>query len=54
MGSAEASDDLQGQDQLQLHSIEIKENHYLLGKQIHQILFDFYTNHLKLYLLKFH
>tara|TARA_B110000014_G_scaffold264413_1_gene265756 strand:- start:1200 stop:3125 length:1926 start_codon:yes stop_codon:yes gene_type:complete len=40
MGSAEASDDLQGQDQLQLHSIEIKENHYLLGKQIHQILFD--------------
>jgi monovalent cation:H+ antiporter-2, CPA2 family len=40
MGSSEANDDLQGQDQLQLHSIEIKENYYLLGKQIHQILFD--------------
>ncbi|MDB4040080.1 cation:proton antiporter [Methylophilaceae bacterium] len=40
MGSSEANDDLQGQDQLQLHSIEIKENYYLLGKQIHKILFD--------------
>jgi len=40
MGSSEASDDLQGQDQLQLHSIEIKNNSYLLNKQISEIPFD--------------
>ena len=37
MGSSEAADDLQGQDQLQLHSIEIKNNFYLLNKQISEI-----------------
>ena len=40
MGSSEAGDDLQGQDQLQLHSIEIKNNLYLLNKQINEIPFD--------------
>ena len=40
MGSSEAGDDLQGQDQLQLHSIEIKNNFYLLNKQISEIAFD--------------
>ncbi|MDC0127744.1 cation:proton antiporter [Methylophilaceae bacterium] len=40
MGSSEAGDDLQGQDQLQLHSIEIKNNFYLLNKQISEIPFD--------------
>ena len=40
MGSSEAGDDLQGQDQLQLHSIEIKNNFYLLNKQISEISFD--------------
>ena len=40
MGSSEAADDLQGQDQLQLHSIEIKNNFYLLNKQISEIPFD--------------
>ena len=40
MGSSEAGDDLQGQEQLQLHSIEIKENSYLLEKQINQISFN--------------
>jgi len=40
MGSSEAGDDLQGQDQLQLHSIEIKDNFYLINKQISEIPFD--------------
>jgi len=40
MGSSEASDDLQGQEQLQLHSIEVKENSFLLEKQINQISFN--------------
>jgi len=40
MGSSEAGDELQGQDQLQLHSIEIKNNLYLLNKQISEIPFD--------------
>jgi len=40
MGSSEAGDDLQGQDQLQLHSIEIKNNFYLLNKQISEIPFN--------------
>ena len=40
MGSSEASDDLQGQDQLQLHSIEVKNNFYLLNKLINEIPFD--------------
>ena len=39
MGASEASDDLQGQDQLQLHSIEIKNNFYLFNKQINKIPF---------------
>jgi len=39
MGASEASDDIQGQDQLQLHSIEIKNNFYLFNKQINQIPF---------------
>ena len=38
MGASEASDDIQGQDQLQLHSIEIKNNFYLFNKQINKIL----------------
>tara|TARA_B100000767_G_scaffold275021_1_gene310075 strand:- start:2164 stop:4089 length:1926 start_codon:yes stop_codon:yes gene_type:complete len=40
MGSSEASDDMQGQDQLQLHSIEVKNNFYLLNKYINEIPFD--------------
>ena len=40
MGSSEAGDNLQGQDQLQLHSIEIKNNFYLLNNQISEIPFD--------------
>jgi len=40
MGSSEAGDDLQGQEQLQLHSIEIKNNFYLINKQISEIPFD--------------
>jgi len=40
MGSSEAGDDLQGQEQLQLHSIEIKNNFYLINKQIREIPFD--------------
>ena len=40
MGSSEAGDELQGQDQLQLHSIEIKNNFYLLNKQLSEIPFD--------------
>ncbi len=39
MGTSEASDDLQGQDQLQLHSIEVKNNFYLFNKQINKIPF---------------
>ena len=39
MGASEASDDLQGQDQLQLHSIEVKNNFYLFNKQINKIPF---------------
>ena len=39
MGASEANDDIQGQDQLQLHSIEIKNNFYLFNKQINQIPF---------------
>ena len=40
MGASEAGDDLQGQDQLQLHSIEIKKNFYLFNKLINQIPFE--------------
>jgi CPA2 family monovalent cation:H+ antiporter-2 len=40
MGSSEASDDMQGQDQLQLHSIEVKNNFYLLNKLINELPFD--------------
>jgi len=40
MGSSEASDDMQGQDQLQLHSIEVKNNFYLQNKLINEIPFD--------------
>jgi len=40
MGASEASDDLQGQDQLQLHSIEVKNNFYLQNKLINEIPFD--------------
>ncbi len=39
MGASEAGDDLQGQDQLQLHSIEIKNNFYLFDKLINEIPF---------------
>ena len=39
MGASEASDDLQGQDQLQLHSIEVKNNFYLFNKEINKIPF---------------
>jgi len=39
MGASEANDDLQGQDQLQLHSIEVKNNFYLFNKQINKIPF---------------
>ena len=40
MGSSEASDDMQGQDQLQLHTIEVKNNFYLKNKLINEIPFD--------------
>ena len=40
MGSSESSDDMQGQDQLQLHSIEVKNNFYLLNKLVSEIPFD--------------
>jgi len=40
MGSSEASDDMQGQDQLQLHSIEVKNNLYLFNKLINELPFD--------------
>ena len=40
MGASEARDDLLGQDQLQLHSIEVKNNFYILNKQINEIPFE--------------
>ena len=40
MGSSEASDDMQGQDQLQLHTLEVKNNFYLKNKLINEIPFD--------------
>jgi len=43
MGSSEASDDMQGQDQLQLHTIEVKNNFYLKSKLINEIPFDRYN-----------